>query len=1130
MKPLLDIRRFSMGGGLCAQQPLSLFIATLVIMSAFLSGCSSKKKTSIAPVVATTPTTTPTTTPKTTTPVTKPVTTALEGEEPAVGDLMITFSTTNDLMTHYPSFKLGLYDIVAYVRTSDNLHKVSLYDLQPVATTDYTSVIPLELSHLKAGSHLYHGMFKAPAGKLESLSVKVIGALSNVTIGSDAPSLIDAFFSSYTPGDARVPARDFPAEVIATVAGDINITDKKLTMVNIAVDMNLTASMEPLRHVDPTRMYALFTPSIDVTEKTGSLDMSIHQVDLVSMTESSMGMGDAEGVVLTMNYTKAEGVKTFVNGDDASFADVAGLYAIDMMGAFSTSADGHAFEMKHASLAALTEANAASIYQGKVSVADDAVTILGTQQMLATDEVSMMGTLPFDGELAGGKASALGVKDGDMATIWSDGTSAKLLSMPMVEAEVTETETETPETVANKLAFDLHATVSYTPADILSIGTSASTDEAMTLTLSESLECSHYVRDVTAGGMASCDSALTAIEFTKSTEGMYTLHETRQGTVEDVVVEVETEESTVTETENEENAEEGEEVAVETETEVEGIREFALEADTVHHFTNAADFVAALEARVKTDKYRLATFTAEGTVDATTFKVGAMAKAVILQPHEILDNDSDGWITGLLEDEVSDPLGSDKGKSIGLYAGLGVAGVLAVGAMAALVKHLYERSKRFSFQQKIGVNIVDSVEGNLSRMNINGTDSTYMFEKSGKPYAVSANDNGGIVDNNGNKVMNFNGEIEGDDTVARKVHATITPNTEPTFFDTSGRKLKLFSVEGDTVVERKLTLSLDNDIEFEESGQKVKLNMNALDESVEIEGKKYLLSPNMEIAKTQKGNAKGLRDMFLAMAEDGHFNSEEVKDPKAVVDVGDDENFPDTEKKIKRITGGISFVDSAGTPTSDFKAEFTKRVGDFKNVIKPKIETEYNSQEKKYKMTVNGKRFDIAKVKLTVGNKAQEISADSIKNGAIEIRKNKLFVTIFERGPLKMKLNVGTFEGGAFKPGPMFKDVDITGDNGASLKADIGNTLNAEMTRVEGVKNQAVTLRAGQTASLSTFKLVLSKLGLSSVKTPYMNTAADTQRQTMVERVRKAGASVSSMVSEGWAKLRKKSGSYKIVK
>ncbi len=1154
MKLPLDIRRFSIGRGLCTQKLLSIFIATLLVMSAFLSGCSDKKKNSTTPVVVTTPktttpktttpkTTTPKTAPKITTPTTKPVTTDLESEEPVVGDVMITFSTTNDLMAHYPSFKLGLYDIVAYVRTSDNLHKVSLYDLQPVSTTDYSSVVPLELSHLKAGSHLYHGMFKAPAGKLESLSIQVIGALSNVAIGNDGPSLIDAFFSSYTPGDARVPARVFPAEVMTGVAGDIMITDKKLTMVNIAVDMNLTASMEPLRHVDPTRTYALFTPSIEVTEKTGSLDMSIHQVDLVSMTESSMGMGDAEGIVLTMNYTKAEGVKTLVNGDEASFADVAGLHAADMTGVFSTSADGHSFEMKHGSLAALIEANTASIYQGKVSIADDTVTILGTQQMLATDEISMMGTLFFEGELAAAKASALGIKDGDMVAIWSDGTSAKLLSMPAPEVEVTETtEVETteeaPEATVNKLAFDLHATVSYTPADILSIGTSVSTDEAMTLTLSENLECAHYVKDVTAGGMASCDSALTTIEFTKSIEGMYTLHETRQGTLEDVIVEVDTEANTETETdtetgtEAEENTEEGEDVVAETDVEPEVIRELTLEADTVHHFTNAADFVAALEARVKTDKYRLATFTAEGTVEGTTFKVGAMAKAVILQPHEILDNDNDGWILGLLSDEVADPLSSDKDKNIGLYAGLGVAGVLAVGAVGVLVKYLYERKKRFSFEKKIVVKMVDAVSGGMSWMTINGRPEACIYLKGGKTLNVELDENGSIVERDTKKrVMDFNGMLA-EGVTAKYVAVAPSAGETPMIFDQDRSRLKLFSVdESGNVKEKILTVSADNEVEFDDGEEKVKLAGN-LNDSVGAGGKKYLLATTLEQAQAKKMKAVDLGEMFLKAAESGLLASEPYERPTGnrvfnISKDGTDADVDITETK-RRPIDSLFYVSNVATPSSAFEDEFTVRTGDFKHAIKPDITSVYHPDPLRTMVKVHGNDFSIDTVKVTQDNKMVEITADNMKKGAIEIRNNQLFITQFELGPFKRKKHVGTFAGdGSFIPRTGFTDIDIMHE-GSSIKDSLSKEIASEMKRTQGLNAEAFkAFKDGgklNKSGLGTFKFTFSKLGFQSEKTPYMNSVAENQKQSVIEKIRQAGSSMKATISESWQTLRRRTG------
>ncbi len=569
-------------------------------------------------------------------------TAAVEAEDEEYGEVLVTFSATNDFMNNYSAFSLGVYDLVADIRIGTDLVSVSVLGLEPSGALDYSLVTPLALSHLSNGNnHLYFGQFTLPAGTIEAVKVTISGTKSEVKIDHHESTLIDAFFTSYGPGDARVFQRSLPAEVKTLVANGIEINDQKVTLLNIEIDKNLTASIDPLGYDNQAVKYTLFTPSIKVTEKTSPLSMSIIQNNIVTLSDAAINLGQPDGVFFSADYTEKTGAVTFYNGKSSRLADISGVAAIDMHGDLSIESTGMSYSVGKAIVTDIGDDQTAMIYRGIASVDADVVSVAGTVQSYKADEQAYAGAYAYSGVVPGINTSTLDIADGHYVELWVNGEDVKVLHK----------ETQTSDQAG--LVFHLRSTVAFPPEDILSISTATNSEADMVLNLQEELDCANYVKELPSGNMKSdCQQALKGIKFDKSLSGSFTLHETRKGS------EAANDDGSVT---------------------------VQLAADWSHHYTTQSEFVAALESKVVTDNYRLVAFSAAGEVVGDQFVVGDAIKVILLQPHEILDADNDGWVNSLIDDEA-DPLGSDKDKNIGLYAGVaGGVGLVAVAAISAYV-------------------------------------------------------------------------------------------------------------------------------------------------------------------------------------------------------------------------------------------------------------------------------------------------------------------------------------------------------------------------------------------------------------------------------------------------------------
>ncbi len=1065
-------------------------------------------------------------------------------EEAVLGDVMITFSATNDLMMKYPSFKLGLYDITAYVRTESDLLPVSMYGLETVSSDQFDQVVPLELSKLEMGSHLYHGEFKLPVGDLEAVSIQFSGLHSNVTIDMKEPTLIDAFFSGYNSADSRIESRVMPAHTMVELAEAIEISDTSLTMLDVKVDMNVTASMEPLAHADPARDYALFTPSFKVMKMMPSsenpMPMSIHQIDVISMADMtpddaednmfSLGMGDTDGMFFSTKLSKADNAMIKVDGDAGDLGEMDGLYAVDMMGTFSTSADGHMFEVKHASLAAMAEDNTASIYSGSASVEGENVTIMGTKQMLDASESALMGTMPSTMQIDGIATSA-GIEDGKMVSVWYDGTDAKLISsddmMPMPAEE--------------SLVFYLHSTVSYLPADILSIGSADETNaDAMTLTLSEELDCANYVKDLATGAMKSdCGETLKTITFDKTiTEGMYTLHSTRKGTVS------------------------GED----------DTKELSLEADRVMHYASAADFTMALKSMVD-EGYRLAVLSADGTIAAGAFTVGSKAKAIILQPHAELDAENDSFVTGLEEDggalAAGGALEDDSGKSVGLYAGLGA--LAGAGALAILADHVFTKAAPYIFKRAEPVTAVDGTSGSLVRTHVDGVPVDYIVQHvdsagkvtptnmtkqlDGSVVTPTLDDTGEVIEGSFGKVINADGSLA-ENIEMRKIVSTPAKGDTMRFAGVDGAAKKLFykdSSNGWTEVTA-ITKSADGNKYTDNIGTTYDIDLDkgevlTTSKNLSVSNREaYLFADSVEDATARDAEKKSFAGVVLEARDKGELPSKKFitdsalkmtageafdeallsAEPmsaarKAAIEANLEGTAPNrtvkadldlAEASYRRTT--FTFVDNNTDPATnkDVLVDARKaRIGGYSEVITEQVSSKYDTGSKSYKVAIGSDtNLNITKMTYKRGDTDVTIDGADLTKGTLKVYGSyitassaspttpaRLVASINDAGELVQADGVTelkVFDG----------DTDITDSLRASMDTELKRAATASTDAAEAIRKQNTTF-----AKL--FESMKMKLFAVNERV-FQNAQAAQDRQTVAERIKTAVSNLSATVVE----------------
>ena len=621
-----------------AMKPQTIFFFSILVVTLQFAGCSGSNKTEQAPSARFNASNDKT--------QTEP---AVETEAASVTNTLVTFSTANDLMKKYPMFKLGMYDVVLYVNTDEGLKRVSLRKKTPTRVSHFDKVKPVDLSYLKSHEHLFWGAFQVPEGTVEAAELIISGQQTEIVIGNKSPLLIDAFFSAYQLGDANLLKNDFPAKVYIRPNSSIRLKASELTTLNFKIDQNITASLDPLENPDLTIPYARFTPSAELSELSGTVPVRIKEVNALSFLESSLVIGNPEEFFISLGYRLKPSANLYKDGVSISgLSQSEGIYAMDISGSFELKSDSVVLDIQQAYLGEIADSNDSMMLEGYVNVEGDTVTINGSAQKLQASNTSLLGAERFNKIINNLEGS---VQSGQIVKLWHDTGATKVI------------EAITPQNLDNKTLLSIQATLSLTPADLLGVKSALVGSSSFTLVMPEATNCTDYISQIN-GQDPVCEGKLSQIMIPFNGSGTYTLHETRLGDI------------------SSDNL------------------EFSLEADRVNTFRDAKAFTTFLSQKVSSERFRVSSLSATGAFSDGVFQVDRNLSVVLLKPVNSIDAVADAWIAEQKRNNES-ALGDSKDKNIGLYAGLGIAGVASAGAVALIVKRLYDQGKlSFLFNSK----------------------------------------------------------------------------------------------------------------------------------------------------------------------------------------------------------------------------------------------------------------------------------------------------------------------------------------------------------------------------------------------------------------------------------------------
>ncbi|MCY4044802.1 MAG: hypothetical protein OXE99_06955, partial [Cellvibrionales bacterium] len=1023
-----------------------------------------------------------------------------------VGEVMVTFSTSNDLMKKYPHFKLGLYDVVAHVRDGGELHRVSLFNVEPQQVHDYSQTVALELTDLEKDSHLYQGFMRLPVGTVETVEVHIGGSRTSVKIDGDKPILTDAFFAAYTGAESRLQSRVFPADV--KTASNITIKESELTVLNINIDMNLTAGMDPMYHADPRQTYALFTPSIKVEDKTvDSLNLSIKQLDLINITDKDLVMGDAESTPFNAAYTLSATDKLWMNGSSVTALGDAtnateGLYMIDMMGTFKNTGSDYTFDIAKAHLAAVSENSTNVIYHGMATVEGTTLSINGYMQALDTSLTAVEGSAPFNGEVSGDAPA--GISTGDMVTVWSDGTTPSLV---MTHAAMMG---------MHDSVMRLAQSTAYTGPDYLGVNSMADSS-VMTLPNAESVDCKDVVMNKDG---SDCSGTFTSIDFTNAATGMYTLHATRMATA----------------------------TANGSQTDL------ALLADEVTHYATAAEFLDALKARAG-EGYKLASLQVAGAVSGDAFAVSSMAKAIIMQPSDIFDNQDNAFVTGL---ESEGAVLAGKKTKAALIAGGAIVGGVAI---SALLGHVIDRLVSFNKVKNLAIKVAEGTDGNFikyfdkdnveRRMSITPTADGVVvsgvkvledgsvwanFSKDGK--AVNIDGESITNPDPGTKILDFDGKVaEGmsGKFTSNLYAASYNNNANIPVFFLDGQEQALYVQNSSDKTFNPVDLSTWES-EVEDIIGPLPKNSTGNKRTVWKNGSERILidgNGNFDMYEVDEKGDRKAADRVFFMAKKG-ASDEDLQTALNTQNSGEG-NPATTEKHLAKIQADLAGslqVRFADVNTPSMADTFTSKVvvgsGDYTKAIAHKNKAEFvtdpnDSSKNLVKLTLGGTEVFVRQLSyqpVVEGNDTQDnvlIDLSDAEKGGIRIQGNDIFVhkkddpegQEFLLASLD-KDNPGTLKGGSDKINNI---VFFDGDNSQNTK--IVNAMEAESSRVNTL---ASIIKSQKTPA----KLKLAEVIKLVPDNKYL--AVRTSWAGRVERLKNFSASLSANIKSAWEKVKSKLG------
>ncbi len=653
--------------------------------------------------------------------------------------LFITLSAPAN-SNYFSTYNLSLYDIKASIRIEGAVQHISLFNRNPLSTNDYNPATSVDLASFAVGAKHYIGQFQVPSGVLEAITVSINGAQTLITEQDNPITLVDSFYSTYTPVNNALNHRLFPAETDVLLGNPLPLKGQK-TFLNLNIDTDFSLTPDTLKNNNTNQHYALFSPLIHVENITPPFDLSLLSSDLTDLTNDIIGIGLPDQMPFIANIKMKSQSQCLFNGETSNPTSLSGIYFNYLQGQLIDKQGHLHFTLEKCQLIQLKANHDMHLLSGTVDVQDDQMSVLGSKSQLP----STNHYIQPNNQVLNVSAERNNLIDQHVIALESHSNTFLINQYPTV----------TKRTVTQ---LDLTGLLVAPQPHLVSFHADKTT---LSAELSEPFPCKLLKNNV-----APCTGAITELELPLAQPGHYSLQLTRRAAY----------------------AEEG------------SFSHLALLNDKTLHFQNSSEFADTLINKISQEGYRVLRIKADGTTMNNKFIAANQVQLLLFHQQPIIDEQT---VLALEEiTEADDSADSESGSGTGLYIGIAAAGASVAALTAIFLKYQSKITGALTFTKVNPSTPISKVRRHQIDINsrLAGIQS-YWIEQDGNPVEVKQANDGALYTISKGAINQLNKvaltDEDGnflDGIVLKKIHDEPTAGTDLLFQDKEQRPLQLYKV------------------------------------------------------------------------------------------------------------------------------------------------------------------------------------------------------------------------------------------------------------------------------------------------------------------------------------------------
>lgn len=777
---------------------------------------------------------------------------------------------------YFSTFNLGLYDITASIRIEGAVQHISLFNRNPLSTNDYNPATSVDLASFAVGAKHYIGQFQVPSGVLEAITVSINGAQTLITEQDNPITLVDSFYSTYTPVNNALNHRLFPAETAVLLSNPLPLKGQK-TFLNLNIDTDFSLTPDTLKNNNTNQHYALFSPSINVENITPPFDLSLLSSDLTDLNNDVIGIGLPDQMPFIANIKMKGQNQCLLDGKTSSPTSLSGIYFNYLQGQLIDKQGHLHFTLEKCQFIQLQQDNDMYLLSGTADVQDDQINVLGSKTQLALTHITNHYTQPAS-QLLNVSAEGNNLIEQHVLALESKSNNFLINQYPLL-AKNTATQ------------LDLTGLLVAPQPNLVRFHAGKTT---LSAELSEPFPCKLLKNNFTP-----CTGAITELALPLAQPGHYSLQLTRRAAY----------------------------------AEEESINHLALLNDKTLHFQNSSAFADTLINKISQEGYRVLRIKADGTTMNNKFIAANQVQLLLFHQQPITDEQAALALEAIAEADV--PANAEGGSGTGLYIGIAAAGASVAALTVIFLKYQSKITGALTFTKVNPSTPISKVRRHQIDINsrLAGIQS-YWIEQDGNPVEVKQANDGALYTiskgamNQLNKVAltDEDGNFL-DGIVLKKIHDEPTAGTDLLFQDKEQRPLQLYKVIKNNVTPITFS-SIDaaNDI-FRSGDIEIQFEANDKNRLKVLKGNQstFVFAHSEKEAKTKK--ALPLAELYNRSIESELFYmSDQVVFPEQTIKKGsflseDDLFFEKAKKHKSKLT---LQTDGTYLVTEDFTLEAEK--------------------------------------------------------------------------------------------------------------------------------------------------------------------------------------------------------------